>query len=307
MQPPSPPPSVYTMILTWRDGIEVAPDGEPAREFVQRRVWSSSVWITRSGAAYRRYYNPHTQSVTWQLMPLAEDAEGALGYHIHGLVPLARAIARAWLHGSGPVFHVEGEPLDVMNVTFTKEEEAVVALDDEEETWRPLRWACGLVPCPNGYHISSLGRLRSPQGEATYGFAALGTRWAAVKGAGLVDLHAAAGLARAEVHVPPRVYEAYLALVGGDAPEEHARRVGISVKVAWDYYNLAAPLVPRLRSYVEHLVTPNLWSVLDALRGTSVLGGPLKKLRDTAQEHLDVSFEELRLARTALNGDAARD
>ena len=43
-------------MIAWRDGIEESPGG-PAREVVQRDTWSSSVWITPDGEAFRRHYN----------------------------------------------------------------------------------------------------------------------------------------------------------------------------------------------------------------------------------------------------------
>lgn len=51
-------------MITWRDGLEESPSGE-ARELMLPRVCSSSVWITRDGTAFRRFYNSQTKMWTW--------------------------------------------------------------------------------------------------------------------------------------------------------------------------------------------------------------------------------------------------
>ena len=142
---------------------------------------------------------------------------------------------------------------------------------------------------------------RSPARQATRGFAAYGARWAAVRGAGLVNLTFAAGLARATVSIPPRVFYAYQSLVGGVPVAVHARRRGVpSLKTAWDYYCLAAPLVPELRVHGKAHVHPDLWRVLASMRGDARLGGRLRLLHPPVVRRLgrDVPMQELRFART---------
>lgn len=86
------------MDSSWPFGIELAPDGDLAREFVQRiPVWSSGLFITEYGSCYRRYLHKD-HSYSWQLVELADDpASGRVGYHIHGVfVSVETAIATAW-------------------------------------------------------------------------------------------------------------------------------------------------------------------------------------------------------------------
>jgi hypothetical protein len=166
-----------------------------------------------------------------------------------------------------------------------------------------LKWSIGLVPCDVKYSISSHGRLHSPYtGKITRGFAARGTRWAAVKGSGLVDLLAASGLTRAEVEVPVRTEKAYLSIVQGFTPSEHAERNFLTENTAWTYMNVAAPLVPNLHVYARRLVSQDLWELLSSMRGDALLGGALKALHAECSRLLghDVSWSELRLARTSL-------
>ena len=49
----------------------------------------------------------------------------------------------------------------------------------------------------------------------------------------------AAGLMRAERHVPERVYLAYCSVSSSTPVAEHARRHALSLKTAWQYYALA--------------------------------------------------------------------
>ena len=301
-------------LIRWRDGLERTPSGDLARELVMPRACSSAVWVTRDGTAYRRYYNSQTCAWTWgEALEVALDREtqDRVGYNLPtGWRSLELCIATAWLHrAEGSTRRVRiltsSRPSnDVSNLAWAERpQEGSVDLEGEEETWSALHWSIGIIPCDARYSISSRGRLLSPHtGEVTRGFAARGTRWAAVQGAGLVDLNAASGFVRAEGEIPPRTYEAYKALVQGITPAEHARRHGLRTKTAWDYFNVAAPLVPKVHLYGRPLVPEELWEVLESIRGTSVLGGPLKQLMGEVVAHLghEVTYEELRLARTCL-------
>ena len=86
-------------MIAWPDGVERSPAG-PAREFVQPRVWSSSVWITTDGAAYRRYYNPVTRAWgAWEpLDAVLDDEQQRVGYALSGWTSSEACIATAWLH-----------------------------------------------------------------------------------------------------------------------------------------------------------------------------------------------------------------
>ena len=292
-------------MLEWNDGIEETPGGM-AREIVQPNVWSSSVWITPVGEAFRRYYNPISKAWTWEAMQIAFNPDQTrIGIHLaSGWMSSEQAIATAWLHRApnsreGVVVLDPAEP-DVRNLAWGDPDPLPEEGDFEGETWTNLRWMCGQVRCDNRYQISSHGRLRSPYtGKITRGFAARGTRWAACKGAGLVDLMQAAGLIRAEKHVPERVYLAYCAVSSSTPVAEHARRHALSLKTAWMYYALAAPLVHEREVYGKPLVSPDLWRVLTSMRGNPVLGGKLSELHPEVVQRLggDVSFEELRFAR----------
>ena len=295
-------------MIAWRDGIEESPGGR-AREIVQRNVWSSSVWITPEGEAFRRFFNAVTRQFTWEEMPVAldHDTQSRLGLPLpSGWMSVETAIATAWLHrapGSRAYVKVL-DPSDptLPNLRWGEGERDPEAGEIEGETWAPLRWHCGQITCDVRYHISSHGRLRSPKGEVTRGFAALGTRWAACRGSGLVNLLQAAGLMRAEVIIPERVYLAYNSLSSSLPVEEHAKRHKLSLRTAWQYYHLAAPHVHDLRLYAKPLVPPDLWRALASLRGDPVLGGRLTDLHPVVTRLMrrDVSMDELRFARMCM-------
>ena len=296
-------------MIQWADGIETIA-GAPARELVQPSVWSSAVFITAVGEAYRRYYNPVSKAWSgWEVVPASLDGEGTrLGYALAtGWMSVETALATAWLHrapDSTARARVVDPSLevDVTNVAWNEGEEEPE--EDPEgrgfrgEAWEQLRWSCGLAEC-TGYEISSHGRLRNRRGKMTRGFAAFSTRWAAVRGAGLVNLLAAAGLVRAEAAISPRVYNAYRSIASRVAVPKHAGRFKISLKAAWQYYALAAVHVPDVHVYAKDLVARDLWSLLLSMRGEEVLGGRLTDLRDVVERRLnrEVEFEELRFAR----------
>ena len=61
-------------MIAWEDGLEDTPGG-PARELVQRRTYTSAVFVTREGEPFRRYYNAQDETWKWEDMPLALDLE----------------------------------------------------------------------------------------------------------------------------------------------------------------------------------------------------------------------------------------
>lgn len=298
-------------MIRWRDGIEVI-GGVPAREVVQPSVWSSAVFVTAVGDAYRRYYNPVARSWgEWEAVPASLDAgEGTrLGYALKaGWMSVETAVATAWRHrapdSTARARVVDpARAVDARNVAWNEPEDP----EDPEggggmfegEAWERLRWSCGLAECDGRYEISSHGRLRSPRGEVTRGFAAFSTRWASVKGAGLVNLLAAAGLVRSEVAIPPRVFNAYRSIAARVSVAKHAQRFRLSPKAAWQYYALAAVHVPDVHVYARDLVAKDVWRLLLSMRGEPVLGGRLTDLMAVVDRRLrrEISFEELRFAR----------
>ena len=87
-------------MIAWRDGIEHV-DGAPVRELVQPNVWTSSVWISRDGAAFRKYFNTQTrQWSAWEDVPFSLDHEmqTRLGVDVGGWKSVATAVATAWCY-----------------------------------------------------------------------------------------------------------------------------------------------------------------------------------------------------------------
>ena len=295
-------------MITWADGLERAPDGAPLREIVQPAVWSSGAWIDPDGTAYRRYYNASTRAWgAFEPMPLALDADGVhFGYHLStGWTSIETCIATAWLRrepGSrARVRVIDASRAPTLDNLAWGESEQEAAVDLAGERWAPLRWQVGRVVCDPRYAISTHGRLRAADGRVTRGFAARVTRWAAVRGAGLVDLWMAAGLVRAERKVPERLYQAYLSLSACVPVAEHAARHGLALATAWAYYNRALPLVHD-HGRCRALVPADLWAALEAMRGGARLGGPLRELHPEVARRLGrvVPMDLLRFARACV-------
>jgi hypothetical protein len=176
----------------------------------------------------------------------------------------------------------------------------------EGETWKPLKGRLGAVPIGKGYSISSKGRLRDVRGRVTRGAVAFGRRWAAVAGAGLVDLYEAAGL-DGGIPLPLSIRQARGAILTNATVADLARHTGISLSTAWSYVCRAAVHVDgaTLRLRVRALVDPQLWEAVQRLRGQSVLGGALSDLWEVVAPRLPPRLRRdenatsmLRLART---------
>lgn len=290
------------MKVTWADGIERAPDGAPAREIPQPFTWNSSLWITDQGVAYRRYYNAIARAHTWEALNLCDDDTGRWGYHVPAFATVEHAIALAW-RARAPDSRARVRTLDARqppsadNVVWGEEERELESCAPPE-TWSKLEWSIGLVPCDGRYEISSKGRLRAPHGAVTRGHWCHGTRWAAVRGAGLVDLLAAAHLAPNALTLPPRLGYAYRAAEAGLTPPEYALATRIPEKRAWLH---GTQVLPFLRN-AKDLVARDVRRVLEGMRDDPTLGGPLTPLYEKVAPRMprELSMDELRHARTAL-------
>ena len=312
--------------VQWPDGLERGPDGK-CRQIPQKHVWSSSAWITRDGSARRRFYNPISEAWTWSDEPLQatmDFATGRMGFFLDHWISVERAIALAWLHrapGGGCTLYDDVDIVLVgaeskaptLSIAWKDGEAAERAAPIEGERWRALKWRCGLAPCPAGYHISTEGRLRSPQGRVTRGLWFGGDRYAAVRGAGLVNLTVAAGLRPNDVGLTPALYTTADALMTGMDAEDVAGALDVKVTTAWSYLCRAASFLQasELRKRVPRLVSRDLWSILVSMERErdAVLGASLTELRAAVERRLsargefrrsEYPYEELRLSRLAI-------
>jgi hypothetical protein len=284
-------------MIAWRDGLVRGPDGV-YRQLPQRETWASALFVTRDGVVRRRQYDPVNATWAWYE---ETPVRGRAGFSTkEGWKDVDRCVATAWLRrapgGSSElrekVFLVgrDAEGTRAEQLAWLEAEDAEPAV--RRETWRPLHWRCGVVPCDPRYQVSNRGRLRSPKGAVTAGFWWGGTRWAGVRGGLLVDLLAAAGL-RAPV-LPPAIRVARNALATGHTAAELAAALRVQESTAWAYLCRAAQSAApcELREFVRRF-EPRLWRRLHTRRE---IGGSLTELaRDLG---VPVS-SALRLARMA--------
>ena len=298
-------------MIQWKDGVEYAPDGEMLREIVQPNVWTSSVWVSQSGASYRKYFNQVTKEWSpFEAMSIAvdQDTQTRIGINLpSGWISIETVIATGWLHrdpdSRGHVQLFDPSSVHLRTIAWGDQERYPEKGCFDGETWKRLKWDCGAVTCTGNYLISSHGRLKNPKGDITRGFAAKNSRWASVKGCGLVNLLQASHVLNAIKRVPQRLYDAFVSISNGVQAEEHAMRYSISTKLAWDYYNKAAPLLQNeKRRLGKVLVPPTLWRLLEEMKRDPLLGGKLLHLHPKVIRRLgtDISFEELRFARTCI-------
>ena len=301
---------------SWSDG-ECKRKGQLVRQIPQDNVWASSLWVSRSGEVFRRRYNTTLKRWRWDPTPhllTLDDETGRMGVILEWWVPLQTAMAMAWrrrAHGSTARARLEeGRPLKARYVSWGEEEED----DDthwEGEKWKPLSWRCGVVPCDGlGYELSNLGRLKNKEGKVTRGFSDGGTRWGAVRGAGLVDLLTAAKL-QPKPSPPPSIKLALDALLTRNTPQALCDVTGISIETAWSYFSRAATFATpkRLSSRWRNIVDPDLQAALHQLRGDPCLGGPLTDLMEAVTSILpqnssfhaaDCPMGQLRFARLCM-------
>ena len=318
-------------MLRWTDGVSKAPDGSSVREIPQRCTWSTSTWISETGTAWQRAYNFELRIWNWSEQPLLLKEEiidgnetGRMGLYLEWFHSIEHCIALAWLRrkpGSiAGVIRTLGRDLHARYLSWA--DGGDVEDDDEAglldgETWRPLRWYIGVVPCDEAYMISSRGRLRSPHTDkTTRGFWYNETRYAAVRNAGLVDLFRAARMLQ-YVKIAPRIAMAVSVVECGQDAEALARVAGVAIGSAWSYLTTAAKYVDAstLQRRVPRLVAIDLWSVLTSMHEERhpVLGASLTDLMQEVRERIssrgpfvrgEFQFEQLRLARMAIAANA---
>ena len=266
-------------------------------------MWSSALFISKTGAAWRRHFNTVTREWHWAdepTLPVEERESGRMGLSVgRHWTPLETCIALAWRHrhpeSPAPALR-EGRQrkLSARSIWWPQEEgEKEDGGPIEGETWKPLAVRIGAVPTAGlGYQISTLGRLRNPSGDVTRGIWFRGRRWAAVRGAGLCDLDSAAGL-QSGIQQPLSIQLALAALMTGRDAEELAAEARIMVSSAWAYLNKAATIAPpdELRPVWKDLVHRAVVRELKRMQGEgdARLGDSLTTLRAAVEERLQPS------------------
>jgi hypothetical protein len=182
------------------------------------------------------------------------------------------------------------------------------------ETWSPLKYKCGIVSCDRSYEISNKGRLRSPHsGLITSGFYFAGSRWAAVKDCGLVDLLVASGMHEPPEPHPPCIKDALTCMMSGDHPEDMLPFTNATEKSLWSYFTRGIEFAEpsELKMVWPLLVPDSLVRVLKDLKraGDPVWGDSLTALMPVVTARLpadsdfhdsEFQWEMLRFARACL-------
>lgn len=308
-------------MIAWKPGLERSPDGNRVREIPTRHTWSSTLHISKDGVAWRRFFNPITQVWNWAEKPqnyaLGVD-NTRLGISIlDQWVPLSTAVCLAWKHrlpGSPTKSILEqGFTIHTDHLRWTEpgsnKEQGVI----EDEIWSPLKYRCGIRNCPQSYKISNRGRIKSPTGQITSGFYALDTMWAAVKGAGLVDLLLACGNKPNAPQLRPYQSLTVNCIMTGNTPKDLSSDCAIALSTAWSYFTQCAVFIQAsdLQRIGPNLISRDVWSILHILQSENepLLGGTLKELLPIVESRLSSDSEfiaspfklsELRFARLCI-------
>ena len=235
-------------MLGWVDGL-VRKGRRELREVPQKYVWAQTLWVTRRGELYKRFYNVGTNTWHWgdEAEELVEDNAGKMGYRLagRGWVSLEYVVASAWRRrkmGSNAPVERQGRrrALTAKSLRWGDESDGEDS-EGDDEVWAPLNCRCGVVKTEgSGYQISNRGRLKSPfTALVTRGSAYLSCRYAACRNIGLINLTVAAGLQEAP-QPPNYLTPAIDCLMSGDHPETLAIYSKIKERTAWTYFCQAA-------------------------------------------------------------------
>ena len=221
----APPREVGEIIDSPEGLLQGPPPSYPAlRQVVTDEIcWYSATWISKAGDAYQRVRNVSSSEWVWKEKAATIDESGAMmvlvgGAGVHAPMRLARAIGIAWVSaplasgrlqiaimsdGERPAAAVHADMLGWVPsatksyrlvappVVQPDALSALSALDDEGETWVPLRYVWRLpsgdplerfdsrrhTPC----FVSALGSFRTATGVPTKGHRTpSGRLWASV-------------------------------------------------------------------------------------------------------------------------------
>ena len=279
-----------TSWIAWQDGLEMSPDGE-VRQIPQKAHWASSVWVTKSGIARRKYYRMQTDTWVWSEKILEysmDDATGRVGFILDHFITVEQAILLAWKHrapesATRAVYTRGNVPAHADYLEWREEGSNEEDGEYADETWKRLDWRIGIVHCSRDYYISNKGRLRNPDGQVTRGHFWRDDMYAAVTGAGLVPLTLAAGLRPKAKQIPKHLQFAKDAFLTGKTPEDLSRAAGIKLSTAWNYFGKAGEQFvepPDVQRLAPNLISRDVWSALHSLQKNAdrALGADLKTL-----------------------------
>ena len=303
-------------MFSWKDGEEKH-RGIVYRQVPQRYTWSSQVFVSSKGRAKRRFWNPISHSFTWEDVDIIEDND-RMGIRMQHFLPIETIIAMAWRRREPdtPTKVIVSPQGTTAKTVRWQHEENEDDIEHMGETWKPLSYKLGLIPCDSQYQISSHGRLKSPfrdengKRPITRGFWWDNERWAYVKPAGLISLTRASSRERGAA-LPPSLQCAMDCLMTGHSPEDLADSQGIQEGSAWTYFCRVVPHIKdkvELRRRGKELVPPDLWRLLKRMKKDedALLGGRLLDLIAKCEHELDefmdeeFKFEQLRFARSIL-------
>ena len=295
------------------------------RELPQRHVWSSRVFVNRSGVARRRYYNVTNHTWKWgDRLNLVTNQEGHMGYNIDTFLSIEFVICSAWWRrkpgSSGRTRQQPGKRVHAKYLRWAEmesDEEPIY----ENETWTALKWRIGCIKCPDGYKISSAGRLEAPGGQRDRGFWFDGRRWSAIRDCGLVDLTTASTkLKRTPGYMVPCIRMAFDALVTCHGIRDIALAGAVELGTAWNYASQSAEhMDPGVRMrIVPNIVSKDLYQLLQAMyaKRDARLGGTLKELFSVVERSLSsrgefrrsaYQMEQLRFARLCVSNQETND
>ena len=297
-----------TSLVKWSEGLVRCPNGHTARQVPMRHVWASSVWCTKDGTLWRRHFDVISGDWCWDVdgaLQYAFDAHGRQGLYLDDAFrPIETIIALAWLHRApetlAQVNVEEGMEIHLNHISWMDGESNEERGAIPGETWKALKWKCGVVPASAGYAISNEGRLKAPSGDVTAGFAFDGTfgwtRMAAIKNCGLVDLHLAAGLIEPivdDMKLKPCIRDTLDAILSHErlTPADLSRYQGIKLDTAWSYFRQACVYVPKrtLKELGHTLVSRDLWRFLNRMldREEPELTDKLTMLMARVQDELE--------------------
>jgi len=215
-------------------------------------------------------------------------------------------------------YHTNGKPFTAKYLRWEKPDTNAEDGEIEGEVWKPLKgvfsWNCGIVKCDSSYMISSKGRLMGPDGAVTRGFYYDGRRWAACRGAGLIDLTTCARLRENEIYLQARVLHAINAIGTGMTPVDFAMEIRVQESTAWSYFTRASQFMEtsELLRTVPQVVSRDLWSILRSMSEDQrpEMGGKLAELYKVVRQGLSSRGEfrnsefqmgQLRLARLTIS------
>lgn len=255
------------------ESVEEDSDGNALRQVPNSENKNSSLWISETGLARRRYFNPFVESWSWShiIHPHVND-NGKRYFHVKNRkIEFSKAIAMAWIinknNSKYPRIINQDEDVSVVNMDWDDEDEICLEDEEQSEIWKPFMCHSN-IPLDEEYHVSSLGRFRNKLGQISEPTFVNGKRVVCLS-CGTIDVDNAIdnqfnGVQQIDTCIPARIEKLITHLREDPSLDSYALKQNLRVSTVWSYmYDVFLVLdVEECVQIAQKIISQSAWNAM---------------------------------------------